>query len=86
MVGIAAKCGVLPAAVGRIGSGAPQASKFRHMPVLDAVVDEIRRERLTREVRMPPRLRNSTDVGEPVDPMRLKERQKRRRSVCGVSD
>ena len=76
---------MLPAAVGRVGPRAPEAPKFRQMPVVDAVVDEIRREDFAREMRMSSRLRNSTDVGEPGYAMRVQQSEKGLRRVRGMT-
>src|SRR5688572_31966199 len=86
MVGIAAKSGVAPAAVLRIGPRLAEPAKSRQMEVLDAMQGQEGRERVRGKVRMPPRARYRAHVGKPGDAVRVEQDKKFVSGASGMAD
>jgi hypothetical protein len=70
VIGVAAKGGVLPRTVRRVGARFPQPAKILEMAVLNAFGLKARLERVSAEMRMAPRLRNRADIGQAIDFLR----------------
>ena len=86
VIGIAAERLVLPGAVCGIGAWLSEAAEILEMPVLNAFSGETSRQSIAAEMRMPARLWNRADVGQPIDLLRAQQRDELVSGSCGVAD
>jgi hypothetical protein len=76
VIGIASEAGIFPGAVWRIRPWAPQPSKTGKCLILDPLLPEQRRKRVTGKVWMPTRSGYRANIGKLPNAMRRQERQK----------
>ena len=74
VIGVAAEAFVAPAGVRRVALRFSETAKSGKVPIGDVLRGQRSRERVAGEMRMAPRFRHGPDVGEPVDAMRMQQR------------